>query len=145
MWQQGEYVISTDKALLDFDVVHRYISSESYWGQGRSRETMEQAICNSVCFGLYHDDGDDRKQVGFARVVTDMVVFGYIMDLFVLTPHRGKGLGKWITRTIVEHFESAGVRKLALATKTPEFYLDAGFGGVDTDREFKLMNRLAGQ
>ena len=37
--------------------------------------------------------------LGFARVVTDHVAFAYLMDVFILEEHRGKGLGK----TLVEH------------------------------------------
>ena len=34
--------------------------------------------------------------VGFARVVTDYVTFGYLTDVYVLEGHQGKGLGVWL-------------------------------------------------
>ncbi|XER02227.1 hypothetical protein SMWOGL2_27100 [Sporomusa malonica] len=31
MWQKNEFHISTDKSLLDVDVIFKFISCESYW------------------------------------------------------------------------------------------------------------------
>ncbi len=70
-WQQGDYLVSTDKARLDGHVVHDYLSRESYWASGRSLEIVRKAIEHSLCFGVYKE----QKQVGFARVVTDFATF----------------------------------------------------------------------
>ncbi|WP_371372771.1 hypothetical protein [Sporomusa aerivorans] len=47
MWQKDDYIISTDKTLLDLDTIHKFITGESYWGIGRSREATQRAIDNS--------------------------------------------------------------------------------------------------
>ena len=65
-------MITTDKALFDFDVIYGYIS-QSYWAKGIPRKVMRAAIENSLCFGIFEDD----KQVGFARVITDSATFAY--------------------------------------------------------------------
>jgi hypothetical protein len=58
--------ITTDKSELDIEFIHAFISN-SYWAKGRTIETMQTCIDNSLCFGVYIEG----KQIGFARVVTD--------------------------------------------------------------------------
>ena len=86
----GDFLISTDKRLLDIRTIHEYLSERSYWAKGRTLETVQKSIEHSVCVGVYDTDG---KLVGFGRVLTDYAVFAYIMDVFILEPYRGKGLG----------------------------------------------------
>ena len=66
--------ISTDPDRLDLDVIHRWLSEESYWAQGRPRELMQRSFDNSICFGAYLRG----RQVGFARVVTDRATFAWL-------------------------------------------------------------------
>src|SRR5947209_3512317 len=99
--QKGEFAVSTDKVRLQIDVIHKFLSEESYWAKSRTPEQTEAAIENSLCFGLYHDD----RQIGFARVISDMATFAYIGDVFVLKEFRGRGLSKWLMETILAHPE----------------------------------------
>lgn len=122
------FTISTDKNLLDIGCIHAYLSESSYWAQGRSIEKIEQSIRNSLCFGMYNAEG---QQVGFARIVTDFAVFGYLMDVFILEDFRGKGLGKQLISTIITHPELQGLRKLMLATRDAHtLYSQFGFREV---------------
>ena len=59
-WHKDEYTISTDRAKIDFGVVHRYISEESYWGQGRPLEVVQKAVENSFPFGVYRGGARDQ-------------------------------------------------------------------------------------
>lgn len=106
------FLISTDKALLDIDVIHDFLSS-SYWAAGIPREVVEKSIQNALCFGLY----DGNKQIGFARVVTDKATFAYLADVFVLESYRGKGLSKWLMEVIQAHPELQGLRRWVLGTR----------------------------
>ncbi|HKW49081.1 MAG TPA: GNAT family N-acetyltransferase, partial [Gemmatimonadaceae bacterium] len=90
-WVCGAFVISTDRQRLDIDVVHRYLTS-SYWAAGMPRALLERGIENSLTFGIYHGD----RQVGFARVITDLATYAYLSDVFVLEDSRGQGLSKWL-------------------------------------------------
>ncbi|WP_371367305.1 hypothetical protein SRRS_13110 [Sporomusa rhizae] len=138
MWQKGDYTISTDKSLLDFTVIHNFVANESYWGQGRSQELMRRAIENSTfCFGIFQG----KKQIGFARVISDLTTFAYLADVFVLRDYRDQGLGKWLIQTIVNHPDLAGLKKITLFTKTPYFYYDAGFNLYTSGDESKFMVR----
>ncbi len=95
----GNYELDDDRARVDLDAVHAFISRESYWGLGRSRELVERAIAGSRrVVGLYRDG----RQVGFARAVSDGVTVAYLADVYVLSEHRGRGLGTELVRELVE-------------------------------------------
>ncbi|WP_255547532.1 GNAT family N-acetyltransferase [Mucilaginibacter sp. dw_454] len=78
------FLVSTDKSLLDFNVIYSYLDKESYWAKGIPVEKLKKAIEHSICFGVYHD----KKQIGFARAITDQAVFAYIADVFILPEFR---------------------------------------------------------
>jgi N-acetylglutamate synthase-like GNAT family acetyltransferase len=107
------YEISTDKARIDVDFVHRYLSEESYWSAGISLESVERALANSLLnFGVF---GPDGKQVGFARVTGDGETFAYIADVFIATALKGRGLGKALMTAVLAH-PYLKVRRVLLAT-----------------------------
>jgi GNAT superfamily N-acetyltransferase len=121
--QRGDFLISTDKTKLQIDVIHDYLKHEAYWTTGRTREMTEKTIEQSLCFGIYHND----SQIGFARVVTDYTIFGYLCDLFILNDYQGQGLGKWLIETILAYLDEEGVRWTMLATRDAhELYEDYG-------------------
>lgn len=107
----GTY-ISSDKKLLDVGKIHQAIKS-SYWGGYRTLEMTQKTIDSCICFGVYNEDD---VQLGFGRVLTDGVVFAYIMDVIIFDGFRGKGLGKMLTQHILEHPEINKVHTLALKT-----------------------------
>ncbi len=119
------YLISTDPDLLDLDVIHRWISEESYWAPGRTRNTVKRSLANSLNFGVYTAD---RETVGFARVVTDFATFGWLCDVFVLEEHRGRGLGTALMKTVAEHPQLTNLQRIILATgDAHELYARYGF------------------
>lgn len=125
-WRRGEYFVSTERALLDLNVIHDYLSNQSYWATGRSVETIRRSIEHSLPFGLYMDA--TRAQLGFARVITDYATFAWVADVFILDSARGQGLGKWMMEIILAHPELQGFRRWILATKDAhELYRRFGF------------------
>lgn len=104
--------ISTDKKLLDINLIHKYLDQDSYWAQGIPIDRLKRAIENSMCFGVYQD----KNQIGFARVTTDKATFAYIADVFILPDFRGQGLSKWLIQSIVNHPDLQGLRRWSLAT-----------------------------
>jgi len=106
------FVISTDKSLIDFESVYKYLSEDSYWAKGITADRFGNAIENSLCFGIYKQN----TQAAFARVVTDKATFAYICDVFVMPAFRSLSLSKWLLQTIVGHPDLQGLRRWSLAT-----------------------------
>lgn len=118
------YTIDTDKARLDIDLIHRFLSHEAYWTKNIPKPLLVRAIEHSLCFGAY----DDRHQVGFARVVTDFAVFAYIGDVFVLPEYRGRGVSKLLMAAIDAHPDLQGLRRWSLVTRDAhDLYRQYGF------------------
>jgi ribosomal protein S18 acetylase RimI-like enzyme len=131
------YLLSDDRDRIDVDVVHRWLSTESYWATGRSLETMRAALAGSVPIGVYAPDG---RQVGFARAVTDGAVFAYIADVFVDRSCRGLGLGTWMVRTLRDQLQARGVKRFVLVTRdAQEVYERLGFAGVVPGRWMEYL------
>src|SRR5688572_11043132 len=105
--------ISTDKSRLDIDAIQRFMTEESYWAQSRTLEQTRIAIENSVCFGVYAAG----RQIGFARVVSDLATFAYVGDVFVLEEYRGQGISKKLMETMLAHPDLQGLRRWILATR----------------------------
>lgn len=126
--RHGLYRLSTDRARLDLGAIADFITGESYWGRGLDRATVERAIAGSLPIGAYDEGG---ALAGFARVVTDGAVFAYLRDVFVLTPHRGQGLGRAMSAALLGHPDLATVRNWMLATRDAHgVYAALGFGPV---------------
>lgn len=122
-WRQGEYLITTDPARMDLDVVHGFLST-CYWAAGIPRETVARSIAHSLPFGLFAG----TRQIGFARVITDYATFAYIGDVFVLEDFRRRGLAHWLMRVVVEHPALQGLRRWSLATRDAHaLYARVGF------------------
>jgi GNAT superfamily N-acetyltransferase len=65
---------------------------------------------------------------GFARVVTDLTIFAYFMDVFVLEEHRSLGLGKQLIDYIIDYPALHDVRFWRLDTDDAhELYRKFGF------------------
>lgn len=118
-------MLSTDPGRLDFAVVHAYLT-RSYWSPGVSRERVERAARNALCYGLY---GPDGAQVGYARVITDRATLAYLADVFVLEEVRGKGLGRWMVEIVVNDPDLSDLRRWMLFTRDAHgLYERFGFG-----------------
>ena len=109
----GKYEIDTDNGRLQTDFVQNFLTNESYWARERTIEQTITAIENSICFGVYHDE----RQIGFARVISDLATFAYVGDVFIIDEFRGQGLSKWLMETIISHTDLQGLRRWVLATR----------------------------
>jgi N-acetylglutamate synthase-like GNAT family acetyltransferase len=133
----NQYEISTDRSRLDIALIHEFLYS-SYWAKGIPRALVEQSIQNSLCFGAFFGE----RQVGFARVISDFATFAYVADVFVVPEHRGRGVGKLLMRTIVEHPDLQGLRRLLLITRDAHgLYAPCGFGPLPNPDNFMTIHR----
>jgi len=120
----SDIIISTDKNKLDLDVIHDFLKT-SYWAADRTRSEVETSVEHSLCFGVYLDN----QQIGLARVVSDHIVFAYIMDVFILDAFQGKGYGQKLMSEILSCNELKQVQSWYLITDDAQpFYKKFGFG-----------------
>ncbi len=105
--------ISDDPALLDIDRICAWLAA-SYWANERDRATIERSIEHSRPYGVYAPDG---AQIALARVTTDLASFAWIGDVVVDDAWRGKGIGTWLMRAVVDHLSAQGVPRLVLTTR----------------------------
>src|SRR5882672_5207429 len=103
-------LFSTDPARLDIDLIHDFLSRESYWVPGIRREFVERAIARSICFAVY----EGSRQLAFARVITDGAGFAWLADVFVLGDQRGQGLGKRLIEFVLSHPDLQRIRRFML-------------------------------
>jgi GNAT superfamily N-acetyltransferase len=136
--RRGPYFLSTDPALLNVALVHRFLCEESYWAPGIPREIVERSLRNSLCFGLFHES----RQIGFARVVTDRATFAWLGDVFVLDEFRGEGLGKWMIESLLTHPDLQGLRRILLGTRDAHgLYTQFGFTPLGDPSRFLEIHR----
>jgi GNAT superfamily N-acetyltransferase len=139
-WEKDGFTLSTEKQYLDNNVIHHFLSVDSYWAKGISMEKVNKSIeKSSICFGLYEGNPakGEAKQIGFVRAVTDFVRFAWIMDVFVLPEYRGRGLSKWMMETMIEQSELKDVRKMMLCTYDAHgLYEQYGFQAIDDPEIF---------
>tara|TARA_R110000765_G_scaffold163614_1_gene268532 strand:- start:195 stop:611 length:417 start_codon:yes stop_codon:yes gene_type:complete len=132
--------ISTDKGKLDVSKIHQYISVESYWGKERTIAEVKTTIENSFCFGMY-DQNDN--QIGFTRLVTDYVLFAYLMDVIIFPEYQGSGYGKKLVAHIMSHEIIKKVKTVALKTKDAhELYAKHGFKVVGDSPMWMSIDKL---
>ena len=132
------YELSDEKGRIDLEATWRFLRT-AYWSPNVPREVVERAIAGSLCLGLYDAGGE---QAGFARAVTDEATFAWIADVFVLEPHRGRGLGVWLVETLLAHTRLEGLRLVVLATDDAHaLYRRFGFEPIDGDRFMSFRRR----
>ena len=125
--ERAGFVISTDPSRLDLDTVCDFLT-RAYWAQGRPRQATERAYAHSLVFGLY----EGTRQVGVARVLSDTIIFAYLMDVFIHEDYRGRGLGRWLVESILAHPDLKDVRRWMLATSDAhDLYARYGFRKLD--------------
>jgi predicted GNAT family acetyltransferase len=128
--------ISKDKLRLDVDVIHQFLTT-TYWAKGRTLKEVQTSIDHCLCFGVYLEN----KQIGFARIATDYVVFAYLMDVFILREHRGKGYSKQLMKAINEEPLLKPCKVWMLKTSDAhELYKQ--FGYTELKHPEKVMERL---
>lgn len=107
------FTLTTDRARLPVDDVHRWLTEESYWAKGIPLETCRRSLENALPFAIYEGD----TLVAFARVITDFATVAYLGDVFVKEPWRGRGLSKWLVEAIHRHPDLQGFRRWILLTR----------------------------
>jgi GNAT superfamily N-acetyltransferase len=152
--RRGDFLISTDPALLDLDLIHNFLTN-CYWAKGIPKDVVARSIKHSLCFGIY-DESDAEvpdlskparpgapktAQVGFARVVSDLATIAYLGDVFVVESHRERGLGKWMVECIMRHPALQGLRRWILLTRDAhQLYAKVGFTPLKAPQRYMELH-----
>ena len=119
------YELDDDPARIDRDAVHRFLSEESYWAKGRSREVQDGLIealaARRRPLPRRSPDRLLEDGVGRARRTS------YLADVYVLEEHRGRGLGVELVRFSVDEGPFARTRWLLHTEDAHDLYRKFGF------------------
>ena len=118
------YELDDDPARLDLDAIWSFLSTEAYWGKTRTREVFERQVREAArVMGLYLG----KELVGFERAFTDGMVV-HLADVYVLSEHRGRGLGVELVRAMVDEGPLRDLRWLLHTRDAHGLYEKFGFG-----------------
>jgi GNAT superfamily N-acetyltransferase len=136
----AEYVVTDDPDTIDRDRLFGWLQSDAYWwAGGLHRSVFDAALEHSLCFSALTADGDF---VGFGRMVTDRASFAYWADVYVDAGHRGRGLGRALTKVAVDHPALATCRRILLGTRDAhEVYARQGFAPLADPSIFMEITR----
>jgi GNAT superfamily N-acetyltransferase len=124
--------VDDDVARVDLDVLHRYLSEESYWAAGRTRATSDRLAREATrVVAIY--DGD--AMVAYCRVMSDEATIALLFDVFVLSDYRGRGLGKALMREAVELSPQRDLPWHLGTRDAHELYRKFGFGLPNVERQ----------
>lgn len=129
-------IVSTDKTKLNVPFIQDFLK-DIYWAAGRTIDEVQTTIDSSVCFGIYLEE----VQIGFARVITDYVVFAYLMDVFIAEEHRGKGYSTILIDAMMKEPVLKEFKIWRLATSDAH-YLYEKFGFKALAHPEKMMEKI---
>ncbi|ETI19815.1 hypothetical protein G647_08829 [Cladophialophora carrionii CBS 160.54] len=167
--KDDKYLISTDVSLIPLQALNDQIfgASDFTWGGPLPEEQLRTLVHRSLCFGLYelerpqaitsecgcqsscdhhHPHAQQRTQpqqqrrlIGFARFITDLVTVNYLTDVYILRDHRSQRLGLWLMECIDKVFASmTHLRGMILIA-------DRGSPTEGFYRKYLAMGDLAGE
>jgi GNAT superfamily N-acetyltransferase len=128
--------VSTDKSKLNILFLQNFLK-DVYWLAGRTIDEVQTTIDASFCFGIYLN----YQQIGFCRVITDYVVFAYVMDVFIEETHRGKGYASILIDTMMKEPQLQEIKIWRLATSDAHF-LYQKFGFKSLAHPEKMMEKI---
>ncbi|SDX25972.1 Acetyltransferase (GNAT) domain-containing protein [Amycolatopsis xylanica] len=124
----GNIEITDDRTRVDFDVVWKFMSTEAYWGQWRTREQIETQVRDAWRVVAAFQDG---QMIGFARAFSDGLATAYLADVFVVEHARGQGVSKALVRRMIDEGPGAAMRWMLHTKDAHGLYAQFGFAKPD--------------
>ncbi|KAF4550359.1 Hypothetical protein D9617_17g046270 [Elsinoe fawcettii] len=159
-WTKDDYTLTTDPSAIDVTTLNTFFASEDmYWAQPLPIPAVETMISSSLNFTLLRNPSPTspsapKEVVGYARCITDHVIFAYLTDVYIVREHQGRGLGKWMIARITETFDAMPhLRRSMMVTgdweQSVPFYERMGYhrigeqiDGEGHDRGLAVLTRL---
>lgn len=113
---------------INADDVERLLKT-TYWANQRPAEQIARSMRNSSCYGVWSDE--ERKLIGFARVISDYATTWYLCDVVIDPRYRHQGLGKALVSHIISRPEYAGLRGILITRDAHGLYEQYGFETVN--------------
>ena len=110
----------------------------TYWADKRPAEQIRKSMDNSSCYGVYLDD--EKKLVGFARVISDYATTYYLCDVIIDTSYQHMGLGTALVSYIESLPEYAGLRGILITRDAHNLYRKFGFEVLNGRAMVKTLN-----
>lgn len=125
--KESEIEIRFVKSWSEDDIVKLY-KVGGWWKDSYDKSGIKQLIKGSFCFAVVFDK-KTKKTIGMGRVLSDGVSDGYIQDLVILPEYRRKGVGKRLTKSLIDYCKSKGITWIALVSEPNQenFYKKIGF------------------
>ena len=99
--------------------------NQTTWANGRSAKDIKVMLKNT---DLIFCVSENKKLIGFARILTDYVFRATLWDVIVHSDHHGRGIGRMILENILSHPKLKKVQKIWLFTSNKHtFYKKFGF------------------
>lgn len=127
--------ISTDKEKLDINLIIDFLHKYSYWAQHRSDEIIKKSIENSYSIGVYRE----KKQIGFARIVTDYSTVYYLTDIFIIPGYQNRGIGHKLMNYIHNLDFIKNSRGILTTQTAHKFYNEFGFSRENDIVQKRIM------
>ena len=131
------YSIIDGAAKMDFSEVMALLK-QTYWADRRTPEQVRKSMENSRCYGVYLDD--ERKLVGFARVISDFSTTYYRCDVIIDAAYQQKGLGKALVSHIEDLPEYQGLRGILITRDAHALYETFGYQTLNGRAMVKGLN-----
>lgn len=110
------------------------------WAAGRNLDGIKRMLENTdYVFSAW----DDRRLVGFARVLTDRIYRATLWDVVVHPNYQGQGVGESLMKTILSHPVLSKVQKFWLNTRDKQAFYKR-FGFVRSDQGMVLEKASKG-
>ncbi len=113
--------------------------SGAYWQRGATPERIRRMHLGSAAWVVAVEGGE---VVASARAVSDTAKYAYVMDVIVRADRRGRGLGRAITRCLLDHPAVRDCARVELHTRDAQgVYAALGFRPM-VDPEWRVGMRL---
>lgn len=100
--------------------------SQGWWDGPDNPELLNAIIKGSHCFIIARND---KEIIGMGRAISDRTSDAYIQDVTVKKNYRGKGIGKYMVKMIIDRLHADGVFWIGLIAEKGShgFYEAIGF------------------
>lgn len=138
MLRIGEYEIDDDKARIDLDALHAFLSTEAYWSRWRTKADVAFQLESAWrVVGCHHRSAG---MVGYARAVSDGLALAYLADVYVVADHRGNRLGEALVAEMIDNGPGKDFRWMLHTSDAHGLYRKFGF--TEPDRTY--LERASG-